>query len=450
MTWASGLNILVQATARAACRDWGLSRASAESRGPGRGGTHRPRVALGRRRLTAAPPRPPTWWRSDPWPVTPASFAALQARLLGLTVLDTYVHAVSGFAATMTPAVRNGCWRPTRWWLPSSPTGRIRATAQVRPERHRPRPRRHEHDGVDRRRRPAPDRRERGRARHRDRHLAIPTSTWPAGTRAPRAAATTTTTGTAPTPPASSAPSTTGRASSASPPGARMFGVKVLDDDANGTTRELLCGIEWVTSTRTDNDPRNDIDVANLSLGGVGTDDGNCGKSRQRHPPPGGLQVGGGGRDLRRGRRQRARGRLAASSPPPTTRSSPSRPWPTPTAGRAATAARRTCRADEDDTLANFSNYGSVVDIIAPGRVHLLHDAEGQHASATARLRHPDGHVVRRSPRGRRRRPVDQQAPRRLAGPGPQRPHRRRQLRLGRPATTPTATKEPLVDVSSF
>src|SRR5204862_6180930 len=62
-------------------------------------------------------------------------------------------------------------------------------------------------------------------------------------------------------------------------PGARMYGVKVLDDDANGTTRELLCGIEWVTATRTDNDPHNDIDIANLSLGGVGTDDGHCGKS---------------------------------------------------------------------------------------------------------------------------------------------------------------------------
>src|SRR5207245_2194339 len=62
-------------------------------------------------------------------------------------------------------------------------------------------------------------------------------------------------------------------------PGANMFGVKVLDDEGNGTTRELLCGIDWVTTTRTDSDPRNDIDVANLSLGGVGTDDGHCGEA---------------------------------------------------------------------------------------------------------------------------------------------------------------------------
>src|SRR2546421_446493 len=38
-------------------------------------------------------------------------------------------------------------------------------------------------------------------------------------------------------------------------PGANMFGVKVLDDEGNGTTRELLCGIDWVTTTRTDSDP---------------------------------------------------------------------------------------------------------------------------------------------------------------------------------------------------
>src|SRR5207237_39922 len=42
-------------------------------------------------------------------------------------------------------------------------------------------------------------------------------------------------------------------------PGANMFGVKVLDDQGNGTTRELLCGIEWVTTTRTDGDPHHAI-----------------------------------------------------------------------------------------------------------------------------------------------------------------------------------------------
>jgi subtilisin len=35
--------------------------------------------------------------------------------------------------------------------------------------------------------------------------------------------------------------------------------------------------------------------------------------------------------------------------------------------GRPGGAASATCRADQDDTLADFSNYGADVDLIAPG-----------------------------------------------------------------------------------
>jgi len=53
-------------------------------------------------------------------------------------------------------------------------------------------------------------------------------------------------------------------------PGTRTYGVKVLDSTGGGTYSQIICGIDWVTSTRTDADPANDIAVANLSLGGVG------------------------------------------------------------------------------------------------------------------------------------------------------------------------------------
>jgi subtilisin len=62
-------------------------------------------------------------------------------------------------------------------------------------------------------------------------------------------------------------------------PGARLYAVKVLSDGGVGLTSDIVCGIDWVTSTRTDLDPNNNIAVANMSLGGGGSDDGNCGRS---------------------------------------------------------------------------------------------------------------------------------------------------------------------------
>ena len=59
--------------------------------------------------------------------------------------------------------------------------------------------------------------------------------------------------------------------------GARLWGVKVLDDEGDGTVSDLLCGVDWVTATRLDQDRSNDIAVANLSVGGRGGDDGHCG-----------------------------------------------------------------------------------------------------------------------------------------------------------------------------
>ncbi|MGH3130886.1 MAG: S8 family serine peptidase [Gaiellaceae bacterium] len=62
-------------------------------------------------------------------------------------------------------------------------------------------------------------------------------------------------------------------------PGARLWAVKVLTDAGVGLTSDIVCGIDWVTSTRTDGNSTNDIAVANMSLGGGGSDDGNCGNS---------------------------------------------------------------------------------------------------------------------------------------------------------------------------
>ena len=51
-------------------------------------------------------------------------------------------------------------------------------------------------------------------------------------------------------------------------PGTKLYAAKVLDARGGGTQSQVICGIDWVASTRTDSDTTNDIAVANMSLGG--------------------------------------------------------------------------------------------------------------------------------------------------------------------------------------
>jgi subtilisin family serine protease len=49
----------------------------------------------------------------------------------------------------------------------------------------------------------------------------------------------------------------------------------VLNNQGSGSWSSVICGIDWVTA----NAARLQVKVANMSLGGVGTDDGNCGNT---------------------------------------------------------------------------------------------------------------------------------------------------------------------------
>jgi subtilisin len=62
-------------------------------------------------------------------------------------------------------------------------------------------------------------------------------------------------------------------------PGARLWSVRALNSQNTGSKSTLLCGLDWVSGTRADADPGNDIAVANLSLAGPGEDTGNCGQT---------------------------------------------------------------------------------------------------------------------------------------------------------------------------
>ena len=53
-------------------------------------------------------------------------------------------------------------------------------------------------------------------------------------------------------------------------PGTRLYSVKSFDSQGTGSISAVICGIDWVTATRTDADPANDISVVNVSSGGGG------------------------------------------------------------------------------------------------------------------------------------------------------------------------------------
>jgi subtilisin len=292
------------------------------------------------------------------------AFAALRAKALGLTVLDTYHNAVSGFAARMGPTAR-AALAADPLVASIEPDRPISAFGQIIPkgvERiHADISKTASIDDVDQPRvnvnvavldtgidTSHPDLNVAGggtcaKSRNYDDHYGH--GTHAAGI-------------------IGALDNNIGVVGVA--PGARMFGVKVLDDEGNGTTRELLCGIEWVTTTRTDGDPHNDIDVANLSLGGVGTDDGQCGQSDSdilhqavcASVAKGVTYVVAAGND-----HEDASHLIPAAYQEVITVSaladSDGRPG-----GRGGSPS---CRAERDDTLADFSNYGPAVDLIAPG-----------------------------------------------------------------------------------
>jgi len=60
-------------------------------------------------------------------------------------------------------------------------------------------------------------------------------------------------------------------------PEANLYAVKVLDKRGNGSWSSVICGIDWVTQQVKDHP--NTIQVANMSLGGSGNSDNNCGNT---------------------------------------------------------------------------------------------------------------------------------------------------------------------------
>jgi subtilisin family serine protease len=142
-------------------------------------------------------------------------------------------------------------------------------------------------------------------------------------------------------------------------PGSRIWAVRVLNNKGSGRWSDIVCGIDWVTARA------GTIEVANMSLGGVGTE-----------PTAGGCSTGDALHDaVCRSVQSGVTYAVAAGNESDDARNHVPAAYDeviTVSAladfdGSPGGLGAATCRADVDDTLANFSNFGADVDIIAPG-----------------------------------------------------------------------------------
>jgi subtilisin family serine protease len=143
-------------------------------------------------------------------------------------------------------------------------------------------------------------------------------------------------------------------------PGARVWAVKVLNAAGSGTTSQIVCGIDWVTRNA------GTIEVANMSLGGASLfgSFSTCSSTWDPMHPAICRSVNAGVTYAV------AAGNSAANANnyvPATYSEVITVSALADFNGQPGGGAPATCRGDEDDTFANFSNFGADVDLIAPG-----------------------------------------------------------------------------------
>ena len=134
-------------------------------------------------------------------------------------------------------------------------------------------------------------------------------------------------------------------------PGARLWSVRVLGNNGTGTTAQILAGMDWVTARAST------IEVANMSLSGGASQAIDDAASRMADAGVA-VAVAAGNNDAN------AASYSPARAPKVLTVSAIADYDGQP--GGAAQPPSNFC-LDQDDTLADFSNWGSAIEIAAPG-----------------------------------------------------------------------------------
>jgi subtilisin len=154
-------------------------------------------------------------------------------------------------------------------------------------------------------------------------------------------------------------------------PGARLWAVKILDDSGNGLLSWYVCGLDWIAAQRDPLDASRPLfEAVNMSVAKWGRDDQNCGNTNSdvlhqaicRLVASGVTVVAAAANDS-----GSASVRVPAAYNEVITVSALA-----DTDGKAGGLGGNRCFSwgtyDVDDTFADFSNFGSDVDLIAPGK----------------------------------------------------------------------------------
>lgn len=149
-------------------------------------------------------------------------------------------------------------------------------------------------------------------------------------------------------------------------PGAPIYSVRVLNNAGFGTFSSVICGIDWVTA----NAAAKGIKVANMSLGGSGSDDGNCGNTNgdALHKAICNSVAAGVTYAVAAGNSASDMKDFVPAAYDETLATTAVADFN----GQPGGGAAATCRADVDDTAADFSNFATLASdkahtIAAPG-----------------------------------------------------------------------------------
>jgi subtilisin len=154
-------------------------------------------------------------------------------------------------------------------------------------------------------------------------------------------------------------------------PGVRLWAVRILNSAGAGLVSWYVCGLDWITAQRDPADPTLPLfEAVNMSVAKAGKDDGNCGLANGdlihqavcRLVASGVTVVAAAGNNSFNAARM-----IPASYDEVITVSALADTDGIP-GGLGGNACYSWSSYDQDDTFANFSNYGSDVDLIAPGK----------------------------------------------------------------------------------